>query len=283
MNRRLSFVLAAVCWGLAGAASIDPLTAPIAPRQAAGFMGERAPTRVHGNTWLVGTASMNVALIDTGAGLILVDAGLPQTVPQVEANIRAAGFSIRDVKLILSTEPHYDHAGGLAALSRDSGAPVLAGVAAAPVLRAGRSGDEDPQQRTLFAYPAVAKVRAMKHGEQIRLGKVVITAHATPGHTPGSTSWSWRSCADGDCKAAVFVASLTSPTDGTYRYSDHPDVVARFRQSIAAVRALPCDVMLVGHPSHVAGAPPESGVCAWLADKQEAALDQRLASELSRK
>ncbi|MFZ8510109.1 MBL fold metallo-hydrolase, partial [Staphylococcus aureus] len=82
--------------------------------------------RIYGNTYLVGFRKMNVALIDTGAGLILIDAALPQSVAAVEANIRTLGFKLRDVKFILSTEPHYDHAGGLAALARDSGATIIA-------------------------------------------------------------------------------------------------------------------------------------------------------------
>ncbi|MET0363962.1 MAG: metallo-beta-lactamase, partial [Sphingobium sp.] len=199
----------------------DSLTRSIAPDLAPRWMESGGPVRVHGSTWLLGLTHMNIVLIATDAGLVLIDAGLPQAAPLVEQNLRAAGFRIEDVKLILSSEPHYDHAGGIAALARDSGATVLASAAGARVLRAGHSGTEDPQRATLFAYPPVTRVQAVRDGQRIHLGTLEITAHATPGHTPGSVSWSWRSCADAgarDCAAIVFAASLNSLTDGHYRY-----------------------------------------------------------------
>ncbi|MDE1917170.1 MAG: MBL fold metallo-hydrolase [Sphingomonadales bacterium] len=140
---------------------------------------------MHDVTWLVGFTHMNVVLIASDAGLILIDAGLPQAAPLVERSLTAAGFRIQDVKYILSSEPHYDHAGGLAALARDSGITVLASRAGARVLRAGHSGAEDPQRVELLAYLAVRRVGIVRECQVIRLGDVAITAHATPGHTPG--------------------------------------------------------------------------------------------------
>ena len=273
----------------------DPLTAPIAPDLAPLWLAPQAPVRVHGPTWLVGTSQMNVVVIDTGAGLVLIDAGLPQAAPLIEANLKLANLSIKDVKLILSSEPHYDHAGGLAALARDSGATVVASPAAAPVLQAGRSGAEDPQLSTLFAYPPVKRIRTVRDGETIRLGRTVITAHATPGHTPGSMSWSWRSCDGGECATMAFVSSLNSLTDGRYRYSDptRRRALTAFRRTFRVVRALPCDILITGHPDHSGGeakvarlrADPSSdafrapGACRAMADRYEAALDKRLVTE----
>src|SRR4051812_24106292 len=104
--------------------SADPLTAPIAADHAQRWLGEEAPVRLFGNSWLVGFSGLNVGLIRTSAGLVLIDAEVPQSVPMLEAHVRALGLKITDIKYILSTEPHWDHAGGLAALSRDSGATV---------------------------------------------------------------------------------------------------------------------------------------------------------------
>lgn len=243
-------------------AADDDLTRPIAPELAPRWLEPVGPVRVHGATWLVGFTHMNVVMIATDAGLILIDAGLPQAAPAIEASLASAGYRIQDVRYILSSEPHYDHAGGLAALARASGAIVLASAAAAPILRAGHSGAEDPQRAVLFAYPPVSRVRAVRDGQRIRLGNVVVTAHATPGHTPGSMSWSWTSCAKpeaqngsapGACADMVFAASLNSRTEGTYRYSDHPKLVRQFRRSLETVRALPCDILITGHPEHSDG------------------------------
>ncbi|MEC3911443.1 subclass B3 metallo-beta-lactamase [Sphingobium sp. CR2-8] len=272
----------------------DPLLRPVAPDLAPLWLDRQTPLRVHGTTWLVGFTRMNIVLIDSGAGLILIDAGLPQGVPLLERTIKEAGFDIRDVKLILSSEPHYDHASGLAALSRDSGATVLASQAGATVLRAGHSGMDDPQRTTLFAYPPVSHIRAVRDGQVVRLGHVRITAHASPGHTPGSMSWSWQSCdAVRGCASMLFAASLNSLTDGHYRYVAHKDVGRRFRRTFATIRALPCDMLLTGHPEHSDGAAKRDALaaapngdafrspdaCRKLADRYEAAFDARLAQE----
>src|ERR1700761_8661112 len=120
-------------------ASDDPLLRPIAPDYAARWLTPQAPVRVYGNAWLVGFGGLSVGLIKTDAGLILIDGALPQSVGAVEANIRTLGFDPKQIRYILSTEPHYDHASGIAALARDSGATVIASVPAAKVLRQGHS------------------------------------------------------------------------------------------------------------------------------------------------
>jgi metallo-beta-lactamase class B len=294
----LGLLLAMASPGRAGspAGVDDPLLRPIAPDLAPLWLDRQAPVRVHGTTWLVGFTRLNIVLIDSGAGLILIDAGVPQGVPLLERTIAEAGFDVRDVKLILSSEPHYDHAGGIAALARDSGATVVASRPGAAILRAGRSGMEDPQRTTLFAYPPVARVRAVRDGEVVRLGNIRMTAHSSPGHTPGSMSWSWTSCdAEQGCASMVFAASLNSLTDGNYRYSDrgHEAVVRRFRRTFATIRALPCDILITGHPEHSDGAAKRDRLaaardsdafrspdgCRNLADRYEAAFDSRLAQE----
>lgn len=294
MGKRLAATAAAlILAGSADAAPVDDLTRPIAQQLAPLWLDPAGPIRVHGDTWLVGFTHMNVVLIASNAGLILIDAGLPQAAPLVERSLTQAGFRIQDVRYILSSEPHYDHAGGLAALARDSGATVLASRAGARVLRAGHSGAEDPQRATLFAYPPVRHLRVIHDGQVIRLGQVAVTAHATPGHTPGSMSWSWTSCrqAGKDCADMVFAASLNSLTDRTYRYSDHPEIIRGFRRSFATIRAMPCDILITGHPEHSEGEQrlarlrlnPDgyrsTGACQALADRYEAAFDERLQAE----
>src|SRR5258706_9371292 len=201
-------VAAALLGTSVSASTDDPLLRPIAASYAAHWLKPQDPIRVHGNSYLVGFAGLNVGLIRTDAGLILIDGALPQAVSTVEANIRRLGFRVKDIKLILSTEPHFDHAGGLAALARDSGATVVASASAAEVLRAGRSAADDPQAGSLAAFPAVKRLRVVRDGQSLRLGDTIVTAHATPGHTAGSMSWTWQSCEDGKCLAMVFASSL---------------------------------------------------------------------------
>lgn len=290
----MSLVLASTAL-VAEVAADDPLLKPIEPESAKRWLTPQPATRIYGKTWLVGFGGLNVGLIKTSAGLILIDAAVPQSVLDLEANIRSAGFEVKDIKLILSTEPHYDHAGGLAALARDSGATVLASSPAVAVLKAGRSGPDDPQMAWLPPLPSPARLRAVKDGEKIRLGDTVVTAIATPGHTAGSMSWSWKSCEGGKCLAMVFASSLNPVAAPGYRFSDpaHTAYVAAFRHSIGKVRKLDCDILFSAHPDQSGGdaklaqfirqpAPNpfvDPAACRAYADKFTGLLDAKLAEE----
>ncbi|MEK7342999.1 MAG: subclass B3 metallo-beta-lactamase [Pseudomonadota bacterium] len=249
-------MVAALAISLAGIMSTgasqadDPLTRPIAPQSAKRWLTPQAPIRLYGNSYLVGFGGLNVALIRTSAGLILIDGAVPQAVADVEANIRRLGFSIRDVKLILSTEPHFDHAGGIAALARDSGAMVIASAAGAAILKQGGGDPDDPQAAWLERFPGVARLRTARDGEAIRLGDVAVTAIATPGHTLGSMSWRWRSCERKSCKTMLFAASLNPIAADGWRFADpaHSRFVDAFRASIARMKAQPCDILIASHP-----------------------------------
>ncbi|HEX8469962.1 MAG TPA: subclass B3 metallo-beta-lactamase [Brevundimonas sp.] len=271
----------------------DPLLQPIAPDYARQWLRPQAPVRVYGNTWLVGFEGLTIGLIKTSDGLILIDGAAPQAVRDIEANLTTLGFSIRDVKYILSTEAHWDHSGGIAALARDSGAEVLAGREAVQSLLQGRSTEDDPQHGELASMPAIAGVRGVRDGETLTLGDVTVTARATPGHTPGSMSWTWRSCEDDLCKDVVFAASLNPISADGYLYSTHPALSEGFRRAFARVRAMPCDILFSSHPSasgqdarhaaFVRGEQPnpfvDSAACRAFADHYERKFDERLARE----
>ncbi|HEY9554634.1 subclass B3 metallo-beta-lactamase [Allosphingosinicella sp.] len=274
-------------------AADDPLLRPIASDHASQWLTPQPPTRIFGNTYLVGFGGLTVGLIHTSAGLILIDGAAPQAVPQIEENIRSLGFELSDVKLILSTEPHYDHAGGIAALARDTGATVVASAHAANVLRRGRSGPDDPQMAWLPSFPSVQNIREVGDGERLRLGDVTVTALATPGHTSGSMSWTWRSCEEDRCVVVVFGSSLNPIAAGSYLFSNQPDATASFRRTFETLRVLPCDLLLTSHPGPSGGDvkfarfqhQPEPNpfldpeACRTYVDRYEEALNERLAKE----
>lgn len=266
----------------------DPLLRPIASERAASWLAPRAPERVFGDTYLVGFGGLSVALIDTGAGLILIDGAMPQGVPAILANVRTLGFDPKDIRYILSTEPHFDHAGGIAALARDTGATVVASARGAEGLRSGRLAADDPQRDYDHSFPAVvpglAKVRAMRDGEVLRLGRTAVTARATPGHTAGSMSWSWQSCEGAACKAMVFASSLNPVSADGYRFTSPAGqkVVAAFRRSHAAMRAMPCDILITAHADQDGGTErflTQPGACRAYAASSERALARRLEKE----
>jgi metallo-beta-lactamase class B len=217
----------------------------------------RAPFRVYGDTWFVGTAGLGAILITSPQGHILIDGGLTQSAPLIAANIQTAGFKLSDVKLILNSHTHYDHAGGLAALVRVSQAQVAASPASKRALQRGGATEDDPQFGFGVehnSFPALRTVRAIADGETLHVGKLAITAHFTPGHTPGGTTWSWRSCEAQRCLDLVYADSLNSISAPGFRFTGdatHPSRVAQFEHSIAVVEGLPCDLLLAPHPGLV--------------------------------
>jgi metallo-beta-lactamase class B len=214
----------------------------------ANWNAPQQPFRIFANTWYVGPHGLSSILVDTGQGLALFDGDLPESAPLIEAHVRALGFRMRDIKWILNSHAHGDHAGGIAALQAASGAQVLASKDGARELALGGADRGDPQYGAIPDYPPVRQVRVVRDGETLRLGDVAITAHYTPGHTPGSTSWTWTSCKGGQCLRMVYADSLTPISAPGFRFNDHPRYVAAFRYAIATVAALPCDVLLTPHP-----------------------------------
>ena len=194
---------------------------------------------------------MSSVLITSKDGHVLIDGGLTQTAPQIAANIAKLGFRLEDVKLIVNSHTHYDHAGGIAALQRASGAQVAASPAAKRALEGGGPTEDDPQ----FAFgpehnnfPAVANVRAIKDGETLRVGDLAITVHFTPGHTPGGTSWSWQTCEGDTCQNMVYADSLNSVSAPGFKFSADAQRVKNFERSIDTVAGLKCDILLTPHP-----------------------------------
>ena len=245
------FNVAALIFGLSSGASADAsdFDPPVECRSCDAWNAPQDPFRIHGNTWYVGVAGLSAILIDTGDGLVLLDGGLPQSAEPISNSIERLGFSVEEVRIIGLSHAHFDHAGGIAALQRLSGADVIASPHAAQTLRAGRLVDDDPQfayGRDNTGFPAVARVRAVEHGEKISLGDVTLAVLFTPGHTPGGTSFTWRSCDNGECVSIVYADSLTPVTAPGFRFSGEP--AETLRESIRQIAGLDCDVFLSPHP-----------------------------------
>jgi len=215
-----------------------------------GWGQPREPFRIFGNTWYVGGGVSSV-LITTPKGHVLIDGGLTQTAPQIAANIAKLGFRLEDVKVIVNSHTHYDHAGGIAALQRASDASIAASEKASRALAGGGPTEDDPQfgfGQAHNNFPPVAKVRVIADGDKITLGGVEITAHYTPGHTPGGTSWTWKSCENGRCLDMVYADSLNSVSAPDFKFSAVPGRVAEFEKSIDTVAGFACDILITPHP-----------------------------------
>jgi metallo-beta-lactamase class B len=167
----------------------------------------------------------------------------------IEANIRSLGLNLQDIKWILNSHAHCDHAGGIAQLVRDTGAQVIASADGAQALA--RGGRGDPQFGDELDFPPVRAARRVADGESLHLGSLVLTAHSTPGHTRGNTTWTWESCEDARCLQVVDVGSLSAPDYRLIGNPGYPDVVEDFRSSFGKVAALRCDIALAPHPGMV--------------------------------
>jgi metallo-beta-lactamase class B len=215
----------------------------------------REPFRVFGNTYYVGVAGLASVLIASDKGLILLDGGLPQSAPLIDASIRKLGFRTEDLRLIVNSHAHFDHAGGIAALQRASGAVVAASASGARAIESGEPPADDPQYafgRDANSFPPVKHVKVVADGETLRIGDLAVTAHLTPGHTPGSTTWTWRSCEGSRCLDIVYADSLNAVSAPGFRFTGdatHPSIEATFRRSISTIERLPCTILLTVHPS----------------------------------
>jgi metallo-beta-lactamase class B len=256
------------------------------------------PFKIYGNTWYVGTHGLSSILITSPAGHILIDGGLPESAPKIAGNIRELGFRVEDIKLILNSHVHFDHAGGIAELQRLSGAQVAASERSAPVLKTGQTAKDDPQYGILPEYAPVHDVHVFKDGETLHVGSIAVTAHLTPGHTTGGTSWSWQSCEQSKCLNVVYADSLTAVSAKDFRFSHntaYPNVVTDFQKTFASLSALPCDILLTPHPD-VSGvwerlakrdqtgdsnAFVDATACRRYADRARENLQKRLAQEQS--
>lgn len=207
------------------------------------------PFRIYGNTWYVGPHGLGVFLITARTGDALIDGGEPGYAPLIEANIRDLGINLHDIKWILNSHAHSDHAGGIARLAHDTGAQVIANAADTPLLE--RGGHDDPEYGDRFPYPPVHVARTVTDGESLHLGDLVLTAHSTPGHTKGNTTWTWTSCEEQRCLHMVDVGSLSAPDYKLIGNPKYSAIVTDYEHSFALVAALPCDIPLAPHPEMV--------------------------------
>lgn len=207
----------------------------------------QAPFRIGEGLYYVGATDIAAYLVVTRAGLIVIDGGYAGTAPQILANIRALGFDPRQVKILLNTHGHLDHAGGLAALKAATGAKVYASALDAPLLERGGRGDFAFGDRLTF--PPVHVDHIVADNEQVNLGGTILTARLTPGHTRGCTTWTFPVRVAGQLRQALVLCSL-SVLPG-YRLAgpspSYPGIAEDFTRTYARLRALPCEVFLGSH------------------------------------
>lgn len=205
----------------------------------------QAPFRIAGDLYYVGAKNVSAYAVKTPEGVILIDTGFAQTLPQIESNLKTLGMDVGDVKIILTSHAHSDHVGGVAALKAKTGAQLVASEADAALMAAGGRGDftwgDD------LVYPRVQADRMVSDRQTVELGGAVLTAHLTPGHTRGCTTWTMRA---GDADI-VFLCGTSAPGYDLVDNAAYPEIVRDYARSFERMASLPCDIVLAGHPESI--------------------------------
>jgi metallo-beta-lactamase class B len=249
-----------------------------------------APYHLIGNIYYVGSAGLACYLITTSAGNILLDTGYPDMASQIEGNIQALGFKLTDIKILLSSHAHIDHGGGMAEFKRATGAGLVAMAEDAPYFESGGHNDVLFGDRNLF--PPVHVDRLIHDGDRVTLGGVTMTAHRTPGHTPGNTTWTMVTSDQGKTYHVVFFGIVTPfPNTDFSANRAYPNMKADWQKTMEVLPTLPCDVFLASngsfynmeqkHDALLAHADPNPFIdpagCKAYVDRGEATLQKLLA------
>ncbi|MFO1015520.1 MAG: subclass B3 metallo-beta-lactamase [Caulobacteraceae bacterium] len=207
----------------------------------------QTPFKIGDGLYYVGASDIASYLIVTRGGLIVIDGGYASTAPQILANIRRLGFDPRQVKILLNTHGHTDHAGGLAALKAATGAKVYSSALDAPLLEDG--GRSDFALGAAYRFPPVHVDQILADNEQVNLGGTILTARLTPGHTRGCTTWTFPVRVAGTLRHALVLCSLSILP--SYRLTgpspSYPGIAMDFARSYARLKTLPCEVFLGSH------------------------------------
>lgn len=205
------------------------------------------PFKIIGNIYYVGAREVCSYLITTPAGHIVLDGGFVETAPQIEGNITQLGFRLADVKILISSHAHLDHAGGLAELKEKTGAKFMAMKEDADLIARGGKDDFAFGDRLLF--PPITADRELRDGDKVDLGGVTLIARLTPGHTKGCTSWTTQVEENGRKYDVVFVGSTSVPGYTLLGNPKYPNMKDDYEKTFALMKKLPCDVFLASHGS----------------------------------
>lgn len=204
------------------------------------------PFEIFDDVYWVGSEGLAAYLFTSPEGHILLDVGMPENAAAVQRSIEQLGFQVADVRYLLNTQAHFDHSGGLAALKAASGAEMLASAGDRYSLEAGVY--EGWESRPEFDFPPVRVDRVVDDGDTVTVGAVTLTAHMTPGHSPGCTSWSFPARENGREHRALVFCSGSVAANRLAPDPQYPGIVADYRRTFERMKSLTVDAYLAPHP-----------------------------------
>jgi len=264
------------------------MSSPALALRPAAWVEPTAPFAITDNIYYVGTKGLASYLIVSGKQAVLLDGTLDENVPAIQQNIQALGFELSDVKVIINSHAHYDHAAGIARLKESTGAKVVAMAADRSALENGRQEGDTDYGGALF--PAANVDRVLNDGDTVSVGNVVLTATLTPGHTKGCTTWSVVSPDKGTERRVLFPCSISVAGNILVGNKSYPDIVSDFRQSFDRLASMEADIVLPAHPELVdllgrkakhdagdAGAFVDGSLLSTIVDRSRSAFERQLA------
>lgn len=222
-----------------------------APARAADYTTPFPAFHIVSNIYYVGSKGQAVYLITTPQGNILINSGVEQSPPQIKASIEKLGFKYADTKILLISHAHFDHDAGSAEVVKETGAKYEVMDADVPVVESGGKTDfnyGDGHDPAAARYPAVKVDRVLHDGDTVSLGGTVLTAHKTPGHTKGCTTWTMKVNDGGKMRDVVIVGSPNvNPGYVLVGNAKYPNIVADYETTFRVLKALPADYFLGAH------------------------------------
>ena len=204
------------------------------------------PFHIAGNLYYVGSKGLANYLITTPQGNILINSDLEANVPMIKASIEKLGFKFSDTKILLISHAHWDHDAGSAAIKEATGATYMVMDADVPVVESG--GKADFQYGSADLYRPTKVDRVLHDGDEVKLGGTVLTAHLTPGHTKGCTTWTMRVTEDGKTYNVVIIGSPNVNAGYKLVNNDaYPQIAEDYERMWRVLKSLPCDIFLGAH------------------------------------
>ena len=215
-----------------------------------------AAFKIADNLYYVGSQDLASYLVITSKGNILINANLATSPAQIRTSVENLGFRWNEIKILLNSQAHSDHVGGAATVVRETHAENMVMDGDVDVIETGGKADFLAPSPNRALYPAAHVDRVLHDGDVVSLAEVTLTAHKTPGHTRGCTTWTIRSHLPGEPTNTLRNIVIVGGTGfwSEYRFVaspgrpvSYPGIVEDFEHTFAVLRVLPCDVFLGAH------------------------------------
>lgn len=206
------------------------------------------PFRIAGNLYYVGTDDLASYLVVTPKGNILINSDLEANVPMIKQNVEELGFHFKDIKILLVSHGHLDHAGGSQLIKQETQAKYWVMAQDVQVIESGGKADFHYADDPSMYFPATKVDKMLHDGDEVKLGGTVVTAHLTAGHTKGCTTWTMQVVEDGKPYQVVMVGSVNVNSGYKLVNNDkYPTIAQDYALAIKTLKSLPCDIFLGAH------------------------------------